>query len=63
MPPRDDYDNDFIEENIFEDLCEQLGRNPTDEEVAQKKSGLSVDLWEQFNMGKGVENDWLQKQQ
>tara|TARA_R110000787_G_scaffold34671_1_gene89709 strand:+ start:750 stop:923 length:174 start_codon:yes stop_codon:yes gene_type:complete len=57
MPPRDDYDNDFIEENIFEDLCEQLGRNPTDEEVAQKKSGLSVDLWEQFNMGKGVEND------
>ena len=39
----------------YEDLYEELGREPTTVEMQRKQSGLTEDLWEQFNMGKGVE--------
>ena len=58
MGRRDVTDQDAISEKTYEDLYEELGREPTAVEMQKKQSGLTEDLWEQFNMGKGVEEQW-----
>ena len=56
MGRRDVTDQDAISEKTYEDLYEELGREPTAVEMQRKQSGLTEDLWEQFNMCIGVED-------